>query len=166
MVTNGTFCDVSGSSSSQLPTPFPLGADFGGPPLIWVLALQSADVTDASTAETLFVGSTLPSTFSVPFAQIVPGFSENFIAISDLQTVQFSIFTFHEFVTTGMVVAVFIAQISHHPWSTTTGAIVDDCHDVCLYLRAVWEQVLLCCQLSLKICGTHGEENSKSHVYG
>ena len=30
-----------------------------------------SDVTDASTAETLFVGSTLPSTFSVAFARIV-----------------------------------------------------------------------------------------------
>ena len=29
MVPNGTFCDVSGSSSSQHPTHFPLGADFG-----------------------------------------------------------------------------------------------------------------------------------------
>ena len=67
-----------------------------------------SDVTNASTAETFFVGSTLPSAFSAAFAQIVLGFSENFLAVSDHQTAQFSIFT------TGMVVAVFIAQISHH----------------------------------------------------
>ena len=33
MVPKGTFCDVSGSSSSQLPTHIPLGADVGGPTL-------------------------------------------------------------------------------------------------------------------------------------
>ena len=35
-------CDVSCSSSWQLPTPFPLGADFVGPSLGRVFALQSA----------------------------------------------------------------------------------------------------------------------------
>ena len=34
MVPNGTFCDVSVSSSSQLPTHSPLGADFGDPTLL------------------------------------------------------------------------------------------------------------------------------------
>ena len=34
MVPNGTFCDVSVSSSSQLPTHGPLGADLGGPTLL------------------------------------------------------------------------------------------------------------------------------------
>ena len=43
MVPNGTFREVSVSSSSQFPTLFPLGADFGGPPLMSVLALQSCD---------------------------------------------------------------------------------------------------------------------------
>ena len=33
MVPNGTFSEVSVSSSSQFPTPFPMGADFGSPPL-------------------------------------------------------------------------------------------------------------------------------------
>ena len=43
-----------------------------------------SDVTNASTAETFFVGSTLPSTFRVAFARIVPGFGENLLAVSDL----------------------------------------------------------------------------------
>ena len=43
-----------------------------------------SDMTNASTAETLFVGSSLPSTFSVALAQIVPGFGENLLAVSDL----------------------------------------------------------------------------------
>ena len=34
MVPDGTFCDVSEPSSSQLPTPSRSGANFGGPPLI------------------------------------------------------------------------------------------------------------------------------------
>ena len=57
-----------------------------------------------------------------------------------------------------------VVQISCDHLSRTTGATVDDCHDVCPHLRVVWKQVLQCRQLSLKICGTHGEENSKPHV--
>ena len=122
-------------------------------------------MTNASTAETFFVGPTRPSTFSVALAQIVPGFGENLPAVSVLQTVQFSIIPFHEFVTTGMVVAVFIAQFSHHHWSKTAGATVDDCYNVSLQLCIVWEQVLLRCQLFLKICGAHGDQHSQSHVF-
>ena len=70
-----------------------------------------SDVTNASTAETFFVGSTLPSTFSVAFARIVSGFGENFLAVSDLQTVQFSIFTFNEFVAAGVVIAGLFVQV-------------------------------------------------------
>ena len=122
-----------------------------------------SDVTNASTAETLFVGSTLPSTLSFTFAGIVPGFGQNFLAVSDLQTVQFSIFIFHEFVATGMFVAVFIAQVSHHHWSKAAGATVDDGYDVSRHLCIVWSQVLA---VFLKICETHGEEDGKSHVFG
>ena len=43
-----------------------------------------SDVTNASTAETFFVGSKLPSTCSVAFARIVPGFGEHLLAVSDL----------------------------------------------------------------------------------
>ena len=85
MVSNGTFCDVSGSYSSKLPAPFPLGADFGSTSM--KVSLGSAihsDMTSASAAETLFVGSTLPSTFSVASARIVSGFGENFFAVADL----------------------------------------------------------------------------------
>ena len=38
-----------------------------------------SDVADAFTAETFFVGFTLPSTFSVAFARFVSGFSENLL---------------------------------------------------------------------------------------
>ena len=68
---------------------------------------------------------------------------KTFLAVSDLQTVQFSIFTFHGFVTTGMVVVVFIAQFSHHHWSKTVCATVDDCCDASFHVRLIWEQVLL-----------------------
>ena len=116
------FCDVSGSSSSQLPTPFPLGKDFGWSSINASLGSAiCSDVANASTAETFFVGSTFPSTFSVAFARIVTGFGENFLAVSDLQTVQFSIFAFHEFVPAGIMIAGFVVQISHHHWSRTTG---------------------------------------------
>ena len=116
-----------------------------------------SDVTNASTAEIFFVGSTLPSTFSVAFARIVSGFGQHFLAVSDLQTVQFSIFTFHGFVTVGMVVVVFIAQSSDHHWSKTAGATVDDCYDVSFHVCLIWEQVLLCCQLFLKWGTWRGE---------
>ena len=157
MVFDGSFGDVSDSSSSHLPTPFPLGVDFRWSSINVSLgsAIRS-DVTNASTAETFFVGSALFSTFSVTFARIVLGFGENLLAISDLQAVHFSIFTFHEFVTTGTVTV--NAQISHHHRSKTTGATVDDCFDVGLHLCVVWKRVLLCRHLFLKVCGTHGEE--------
>ena len=106
-------------------------------------------VSNTSTPETFFVWSTHPSTFSVAFARIVSGFGEDFLAVSDFQTVQFAIFTFHEFVTTDITVAGLVVQISHHHRSRTTGAMVDDCDDVCPHLRVVWKQVLLCCELSL-----------------
>ena len=43
-----------------------------------------SDVTIASTVEAFFVGSTLPSTYSVTFARIVPGYRGNFLVVSDL----------------------------------------------------------------------------------
>ena len=63
MVPNGTFREVSVSSSSQFPTLFPFGADFGCLPLMGEDLGESSidvsfgsaicsDVTDASTAET------------------------------------------------------------------------------------------------------------------
>ena len=102
-----------------------------------------SDVTCASTAETFFVGSTPHTTFSVAFARIVPGIGENFLPVSDVQTVQFSILAFHEFVTAGITIAGLVIQISHHHRKRTTGEIVDDCHDVWPHLRVAWKQVLL-----------------------
>ena len=125
-----------------------------------------SDVANASTAETFVVSPNLSSTFSIAFARIVLGFRENLLTVSDLHTVQFSIFTLHKLVAPGTVVAVFIAQTSHHHVSKTAGATANDSYYLSLHLCIVWEQVLLCCQFFLKICRTHGEENSKSHVFG
>ena len=121
-----------------------------------------SDVTNASTAETFSVSFTLHSSFAI--AWFVTGFSEDFLAIPDFQAVQFSIFTFHRIVNTGMMIAAFVTQISLHHWSKTAGANVDDCHDVGAHLCAIQEQMLLCCQLFFKVCGAHGEKNSQSHV--
>ena len=104
--------------------------------------------------------STLPSAFSVAFARIVSGFGENFLTASAFQPVQFSIFTLYKFVTSGIVVAAFIAQISHHHWSKTASGTADDCYDVFIHLCTVWAQVLLCCQLFL----THGERRITSRM--
>ena len=109
----------------------------------------SSDVANAPTAKTIFVGSAFPSTFSVAFDRIVPGLGDNFLVMSYVQTVQF-------------LIACLFVQVSHHHWSRATSATVDDCHNVCPHVCAVWKQVLLCCRLSLKICRTHGEESSKS----
>ena len=45
------------------------------------------------------------------------------------------------------MVAVFVAQISHHHWNKNAGTTVDDSHDASLHLGIIWEQMLLCCQL-------------------
>ena len=42
---------------------------------------------------------------------------------------------------------------------------VHDCHDASLHLCEIPEQMLLCCQLFLKVRGEHGEKNSQSHVF-
>ena len=67
-----------------------------------------SDVTNASTTETFSVNSTLPISFA--FAWFVTRFSEDFLAVSDFQAVQFSIFTFHKFVTAGIMVAIFVKK--------------------------------------------------------
>ena len=58
-----------------------------------------SDVANASTLSTFFVGVALPHTLSVAFTRIVPRFGEDVLAVSDFQTVQFSVFTFYELVT-------------------------------------------------------------------
>ena len=158
-------CDDSCSSPSQFPTPFPLGADFGSPPITWVLALLSAlkwpkrPQRKHSLSVLLF-----SSTFSVAFIGIIPRFGEDFRAFSDFQKVQFIIFIFRELLTTDIVIAGLCVRVSHHHWSGTTGAAVDDCDNVCPHLCIVW--MLPCCQLILKSCGTIGEKNGKSCVFG
>ena len=72
----------------------------------------SSDVANTPTAKTFFVGSAFPSTFGVAFDRIVPGLGENFLAVSDFQTVQFSNFAFNEFVAAGVVVAGLFVQVS------------------------------------------------------
>ena len=99
----------------------------------------------------------------LPFPPRLPAWirkrnSENLLAVPDFQAVQLSIVTRHRFVTTGKMVGVFVTQISHHHWSKTAGTNVDDCHDVSLHLRTIWEQMLLGCQLFFKVCGTWREE--------
>ena len=49
--------------------------------------------------------------FPPPLPLIRTRFSETLLAAPDFQAVQFSIVTFHRFVTTGMIVAVFVTQI-------------------------------------------------------
>ena len=143
-------------------------------PSLWVQILVSSidvsfgsaicsDVTNTSTAETFFVSFTLLSSFA--FVWFVTRFSEDFLAVADFQAVQFSIFTFHRFVTTSMKVAVFITQISRHHWSKTAGTAVDNCHNVSLRLCKIREQILLGCQHLFKVSGAHGEKNSQSHVF-
>ena len=121
-----------------------------------------SDVTNASTAETFFVSFTLPSSFA--FAWFVTGFSEDFLAVPDFQAIQFSIFTFHRFVTSSIKVAIFITQSSHFHWSKTAGTAVDNCHNVSLHLRIIWDQMLLRCQLFFQVCAAHRDKNCQSHV--
>ena len=112
--------------------PSPLGADFGGSSIdVSFGSAICSNVTNASTAETVSVSFTLP--FPSAFAWFVTRFNEDFLAVPDFQAVQFSVFTFHRFVTTGMMVAVFITQISHHHWSKAAGTAIDTCHNVSLY---------------------------------
>ena len=102
----------------------------------------------------------------LPFSPPSPlRFSENLLAVPDFQAIQLSIVTFHRFVTSGMMVAVFVTQISHHHWSETAGTTVDDCHDVSLLFCMIWEQMLLGCHLLFKFSGAHGKKNSQSHVF-
>ena len=51
-----------------------------------------SDVTNAPTAKTFFVCSAFSSTFGVAFGRVVRGFGENFLPVSEFQTVQVSIF--------------------------------------------------------------------------
>ena len=60
---------------------------------------SGSNVANASTLSTFFVGVALLHTLSVAFTRIVPRFGEDFLAVSDFQTAQFSVFTFYELVT-------------------------------------------------------------------
>ena len=142
---------------------FSFGRRFRSPPIdVSFGSAICSDVTGSSTARTFSVSFTLLASFSVAFAWIVTRFRENFLSVPDFQTAQFSLFTFHRFGTSGVVVVVFIAQISHHHWRETTGTTVDDCHNVRLHLCIIWEQMLLCGQFFHKACEAHGEKDGQS----
>ena len=149
--------------SSQFPTLFPCVCRLWESPAdVSFGSAICSDVTNASTAETFSVSFTLLS--SIAFAWFVTRFSEDFLANLELQAVQFSIFTFHRFVTAGMMVALFVTQISHNHWSQTAGTTADDCHDVSFHLHMFREQMLLSCPFFFKVCGAHGQKNGESHV--
>ena len=122
-----------------------------------------SDVTNASKAETFFVNFTVPSSFV--FAWFMTRFSEDSLSVPDFQAVQFSIFTFHRFVTNSMKVACFITQISHHHWSKTAVTAVDNCHNASFHFCIIREQMLLRCQLFFQVCGAHCEKNSQLRVF-
>ena len=150
MVPNGTFFQISVSSSSQAQMS-PIVVSFG--------SAISSDVTYAPTAETFSVNFTLPSSFA--FAWFVTRFSEDFLAVPGFQAAQFSIFTFHRFVTAGKMVTIFVTQISHHHWSKITRVRLSRRE---LHLRI--NRYKCCCAVNcFKICGAHGEQNSQSNRF-
>ena len=102
---NGTFCEMSCSSPSHFP--------FYSGCRIWVFHLRKSWLCNGQrvTTKTCFVAFALPSTFSIAFVRIVPRFGEDFLAVSDLQTVQFSVFTFSELVTAGLFVQIFLSTL-------------------------------------------------------
>ena len=57
------------------------------------------DVANASTTKTFFVGFARPSTLSITFARVGARFDDFFLAVSDFETVQSSVFTVNELVT-------------------------------------------------------------------
>ena len=159
--------DVSCSSSWHLPTPFPLGADFVGPSSGRVFALQSSPrrPMHPQRKHSLSV-LPFPPPLVLPLVASYQGLVETFMPF--LISKRYNSPSSPS--TNSSVLASFIAglvvQISHHHWSRTTSATVDDCHDVCPHLSTARKQMLLCCYLFLKISGTHGEKNSTSHVFG
>ena len=124
-----------------------------------------SDVTSASPASTFFVGPPFPSPLVLLLLESCRNLVETFLPflISKRYKSPSSLSMNSSLPGSRLLASSF--KISHHHWSRTTSAIVDDCHDVSLHLRVVWEEVLLRCQLTLKICGTYGEDNSKSHVF-
>ena len=78
VVSNGTFDDVSCSSSSQLPTPFVRRSTVK----VSLCSAIGSDVANAPAAKTFFVGSAFLSTCGDAFDRIVPGLGENFLAVS------------------------------------------------------------------------------------
>ena len=90
--------------------------------------------------------------------------NENFLYrfLTGCPTVQFS---FYEFVTTSNVTAGLFTQISHHHWSGSTGAAVDDCCNVCPHLCSVLELALLGCQFFLSRSAGHIERSLQQIAY-
>ena len=91
------------SSSSQVPTHFPFGRRLWESSVdvsFWLCNLLEGDQY-ASTAETFSVSLTLPSPFAI--LCFVTRFSDDFLVVPDVQAAQFSILTYHRFVTSGMM---------------------------------------------------------------
>ena len=162
----GTLCDTSRFSSSQFPKLCPRSADFGGPINARFGSAVGPDETHASTVETSCVGFAFPFTFESAVAHIIPRFGEDFLAISNFQTVHFSILAFYKFVMTGIVIAGPICSNFPYQWSRTTSVAVNDSDTLRQHLCVVWEQVLLCYQPFLIICWRIGEKYSESHIFG
>ena len=165
-IPNGTLCDTSRSSSSQFPKLCPRSADFGGPIHARFGSALSPDETHASTVDTCCVGFAFPFTFESAVAHIIPRFGEDFLAISNFQTVHFSILAFHKFVMTGIVIAGPICSNFPYQRSRTTSVAVNDSGTLRQHLCVVWEQVLLCYQPFFMICWRIGEKYSESHIFG
>ena len=89
----------------------------------------------------------------------------DFLAVPDFQAVQFSIFTSHRFVTTSMKVAIFITQISHHPWSNTAGTVVENCHNVRFFCPKSGNKC--CCAVNSfsRYVGHSERRIAQSHVF-
>ena len=101
----------------------------------------------------------------LPFAQIMPRFGEDSLAVSGSQTVQFSILTFDELVATGIVIAGIFIQTSHHHWSKTTGATVDDCDSVCPHLCVVSKTDAAVLSTLSRSVGHMERRMSMSHIF-
>ena len=63
------------------------------------------------------------------------------------------------------MIAIFVAQNSHHHWSKTAGTAVNSCHDVRLhFVHNPGTNVAVLSTFIFKFCGAHGEQNIQSHT--
>ena len=149
MVPNGTFCEVScSSSSSQLPTPFPSGAGFGSPPLRRVFVLQTALMWPMRPQRKHAV-AVLP--FPPPFV------------LSLIRSCRGLVKTFYNSpsspsTSSSLLVSWLLASSFKFPIIIGAGPRVR-------LICAKSGNKCCCADNSLKISKTHGEESSKTHVF-